>query len=90
MKSVFEDLLKYGLVHRDGHNHSSKYPIVDCCLNLIQSNLPTLVNRRLPRRSLLFAPVLPSRHVSDFFKYGLVNRDGNNLGILVYLTTAQG
>ena len=82
--------LKYGLVHRDGNNHSSKYPIVACSLNLIQSNLPTLVHRRLPRRSFVFALVLPSRQVSDLFKYGLVHRDGNNLGIYVYLTTAQG
>ena len=61
------DFYKYGLVHRDGNNHSSKYRIVACSVNLILSNLPNLVNRRLPRRSLLFAPVLPSRHVSDCF-----------------------
>ena len=90
MKSVFADFLKYGLVHRDGHNHSSKYPIVDCSLNLIQSNLPALVHHRLPRRALLFASVLPSRHVSELIKYGLVHRDGNKLGIHVCLTTAQG
>ena len=87
---MISDFLKYGLVHRDGNNHSSKYPIVACSVNLILSNIPNLVNRSLPRRSLLFAPVLPYRHVSDFLIYGLVHRDGNNLGIHVYLTTAKG
>ena len=76
---VISDFLKYGLVYCDGNNHSSKYRIVACSVNLILSNLPNLVKCRLPRRSLLFAPVLPSRHVSDFLKYGLVYRDGNNL-----------
>ena len=87
---VISVFLKYGLLHRDGNKHSSKYRIVACSVNLILSNLPNLVNRRLPRRSLLFAPVLPSRHVSDLFSYGLVYRDGNNLGIHVYLTTTKG
>ena len=87
---VNSDVLKYGLAHRDGHNHSSKYRVVACSVNLILSNLPNLVHRRLSKWSLLFAPVMPSRHVTDFFKYGLVHRDGNNLGIHVYLTTVNG
>ena len=64
---VISDFLKYGLVHRDGNYHSSKYRIVACSVNLMLSNLPNLVHRWLPRRSLLFAPVLPSRRVTDFF-----------------------
>ena len=57
---------EFNLAHRDGNNHSSKSRIVACSANLILSNLPSLVNCRLPRRSLLFALVFSSRDVSEF------------------------